>query len=121
MGFFNMRFHLPRVLEIRCTNQCSQIRPMLLVLLMPTMSSSCIYEAASGLQFIQLCITTKLQPQYVLIIIISHRPLDPLSPLLRDSGLQCCPYPSDYLMLPNSACFAPGLCLTLQQRYLSVR
>ena len=100
--------------------QCSRIGPMFSPRLVPTMSSSYIHEAASSLQFIQLRITTKLPPQCVLIIVISRRPLNPLSPLLPDSGLQCCPYPLDYSTLPKSFRFAPGSCLTFQQGYLSV-
>ena len=86
IGFFNMRFRLPMVLKLCCTNQCSRIEPMFSPQLVPTLSSSCIHKAASGLQFIQLCITTKLPPQCVLIIVISRRPLDLLSRLFRDSG-----------------------------------
>jgi len=93
---------------------------MFLPRLVLTMSSSCSHEAARGLQFIQLGITTKLLPQCVLIIDISRGPLDPLSPLLRDLGLQCRPYPLDYSTLPNSSRVAPGSCLTFQQGYLSV-
>jgi len=115
-----MRFHLRRVLELRCTNLCSRIGPMFSPRPLPTMSSSCIHEAASGLQFIQLRITTKLAPQCVLSIVISRRPLDPLSPLLPDSGLECHPYRLDYSMLPNSSRFAQGSRQTFQQGYLSV-
>ena len=86
IGFFNMRFRLPTVLKLCCTNQCSRIEPMFSPQLVPSLSSSCIHKAASGLQFIQLCITTKLPPRCVLIIVISRRPLDLLSPLFRDSG-----------------------------------
>ena len=75
-----MRFRLPRVLELRCTNQCSRIGPKFSPRLLPTMSS-CIHEAASDLQFIQLHITTKPPAQCVLMIVISRRPLNPVSPL----------------------------------------
>ena len=114
-----MRFRLPQALDLPCTNQCSWIGFMFTPLLLPTMSS-CMHEAATGLLFIQLHITTKIPPQCVIIILISRRPLNPLSPLLRDSGPQCRPYPLDYSTLPNSCRFAPGSRLTFRQGYLSV-
>jgi len=120
IGFFNMRFPHPTVLKLGCTNYCFRIGPMFSPRVVPTIASSCIHKGANGLQFIQLRITTKLQPQCILIIGISRCPLDPLSPLLRDSGLQYRSYLVDYLTLPNSSRFAPGLCLIFQQGYLSV-